>query len=337
MEGIITAWGKNLRGYRPSLSIEITRDCPLRCPGCYAYGDDHLGGSVTLRQVSDYKGQELIDRILALVDDVNPFDVSIVGGEPLVRFRELNEILPQARRARHLDAARHERRAAEPGRVGVDSAPADRRLNRRSAARTRRAAHAGHLRPHPQAHRRTADHRALHRDSAAGAARRLHGGVRQVLVGQSGCPPDLVQPLHAAGRRGRAGDSDAGRSRARHRGPDVAAAGAIPKIAMPEGAAAAIPPHRRTSPDDCVFAQTTTCVSADFAHRITPCQFGGNPDCSQCGCMASAGTGRGRRRIGCPGGSPGRRGFHDLPQTRADHRAERTPAPPMDARARRQP
>ncbi len=23
--------------------------------------------------------------------------------------------------------------------------------------------------------------------------------------------------------------------------------------------------------------------------RITPCQFGGNPDCSQCGCIASAG------------------------------------------------
>jgi hypothetical protein len=38
-----------------------------------------------------------------------------------------------------------------------------------------------------------------------------------------------------------------------------------------------------------VFAQTTTCISADFEHRITPCQFGGNPDCRQCGCMASAG------------------------------------------------
>ena len=31
------------------LSIEITRECPLHCPGCYAYGDTHLGGSVTLR------------------------------------------------------------------------------------------------------------------------------------------------------------------------------------------------------------------------------------------------------------------------------------------------
>ena len=46
MEGIITAWGRILRGYNPSLSIEITRECPLRCPGCYAYGDEHLRFSV---------------------------------------------------------------------------------------------------------------------------------------------------------------------------------------------------------------------------------------------------------------------------------------------------
>src|SRR5215510_14395931 len=95
MEGIITAWGKILRGYRPSLSIESTRECPLRCPGCYAYGDDHLGGEVTLRQVNDYKGQELIDRVLAIVEAENPIHLSIVGGEPLVRFRELDTLLPK--------------------------------------------------------------------------------------------------------------------------------------------------------------------------------------------------------------------------------------------------
>lgn len=56
MNGIFTAWGRILTGYAPSLSIEITRECPLRCPGCYAYGDDHLGGEVTLREVRDFKG-----------------------------------------------------------------------------------------------------------------------------------------------------------------------------------------------------------------------------------------------------------------------------------------
>src|SRR5438045_3396904 len=68
MEGILTAWGRILTGYTPALSIEITRECPLRCPGCYAYGDDHLGGGVTLREVRDFKGQELTGQFLALVD-----------------------------------------------------------------------------------------------------------------------------------------------------------------------------------------------------------------------------------------------------------------------------
>src|SRR5579872_5652957 len=94
MEGIISAWGRILTGYTPALSIEITRECPLKCPGCYAYGDDHLGGDLTLREVRDFKGQELIDGITALVDKHRPLHVSIVGGEPLVRYRELNTILP---------------------------------------------------------------------------------------------------------------------------------------------------------------------------------------------------------------------------------------------------
>ena len=94
MEGIFSAWGRILAGYTPVLSIEITRECPLRCPGCYAYGDDHLGGEVTLREVRDLKGQALVDGILALVDRHRPLHLSIVGGEPLVRYRELNILLP---------------------------------------------------------------------------------------------------------------------------------------------------------------------------------------------------------------------------------------------------
>src|SRR3954470_16897935 len=94
MEGIIGAWGRILSGRQPALAIEITKECPLRCPGCYAYGDDHLGGTTTLRQVSDFKGQELIDNVIALVDRLRPLHVSIVGGEPLVRYKELNPLLP---------------------------------------------------------------------------------------------------------------------------------------------------------------------------------------------------------------------------------------------------
>ena len=40
---IVQAWGRILAGYRPNISIEITRECPLRCPGCYAYEDGQSG------------------------------------------------------------------------------------------------------------------------------------------------------------------------------------------------------------------------------------------------------------------------------------------------------
>ena len=84
MEGLFTAWGRILSGRAPNLSIEITRECPLRCPGCYAFGDDHLGGDVTLRDVADYKGDALVQRMLHLIDEHKPIHLSIVGGEPHV-------------------------------------------------------------------------------------------------------------------------------------------------------------------------------------------------------------------------------------------------------------
>jgi sulfatase maturation enzyme AslB (radical SAM superfamily) len=73
-----------------------------------------------------------------------------------------------------------------------------------------------------------------------------------------------------------------------------------PKLQMPKGMIESytLPPH---SPDECVFAKTTACVSADFAKPITPCQFGGNPDCANCGCIASAALAAvGRHKL--PGG-----------------------------------
>src|SRR5499427_5874771 len=92
---ILQAWKTILAGRAPSLSIEITKECPLSCPGCYAYGSEHLGGGTILRQVSDFRGKELVDGVMNLVDTYRPVHVSIVGGEPLVRYKEVSEILPQ--------------------------------------------------------------------------------------------------------------------------------------------------------------------------------------------------------------------------------------------------
>src|ERR1700731_3612424 len=91
---VLRGWSKILKGEQPSLSIEITRECPLRCPGCYAYDAAHLGGGVTLRELNDRKGQELIDGVLEVVDRLKPLHLSIVGGDPLVRYRELEKLVP---------------------------------------------------------------------------------------------------------------------------------------------------------------------------------------------------------------------------------------------------
>src|SRR6202007_1983455 len=92
---VIRAWRKILEGEQPSLSIEITRECPLRCPGCYAYEDNHIGGGVTLRPLRDFRGDALVHGVLALVGRLKPLHLSIVGGDPLVRYRELESLVPQ--------------------------------------------------------------------------------------------------------------------------------------------------------------------------------------------------------------------------------------------------
>jgi sulfatase maturation enzyme AslB (radical SAM superfamily) len=54
-----------------------------------------LGQLGPLRSVADYNGEKLINGVLDLVRRYRPLHVSIVGGEPLVRFRELNVLLPR--------------------------------------------------------------------------------------------------------------------------------------------------------------------------------------------------------------------------------------------------
>ena len=67
---------------------------PLSCPGCYAYGESHLGGEKKLAELSDLRGDALVAGVLALVKKHRPRHVSLVGGEPMIRHRELSRILP---------------------------------------------------------------------------------------------------------------------------------------------------------------------------------------------------------------------------------------------------
>ena len=60
------------------------------------------------------------------------------------------------------------------------------------------------------------------------------------------------------------------------------------KLLFNEGIAGAFL-HPPKNQDDCVFAKMSANYSADFETRVEPCVFGGEPDCSQCGCSARSG------------------------------------------------
>jgi MoaA/NifB/PqqE/SkfB family radical SAM enzyme len=287
MEGIFAAWGRILAGYTPALSIEITRECPLRCPGCYAYGDDHLGGDVTLREVRDFKGQALIDGVMALVDRHRPLHLSVVGGEPLVRYRELNTLLPiLAKRGIHVQL--------------VTSAVREIPAEWRGLPRLSIVVSIDGLQPEHDARRAPATYDRILRH-ITGHQITVHCTITRQQSSRQGYIEEFirfwaarteVQKIWVSLYTPQIGEVSAERLRPADRDRAVADLMALrlryPKLKMPKGLieAYAAPPQ---SPDDCVFARTTMTVSADLTTKITPCQFGGAPDCSSCGCLASAG------------------------------------------------
>jgi MoaA/NifB/PqqE/SkfB family radical SAM enzyme len=287
MEWIFGAWGRILSGYRPALSLEITRECPLRCPGCYAYGDDHLGGDRTLREIRDFKGQDLIDGVLNIVDRQRPLHLSIVGGEPLVRYRELGTLLPiLSKRGIHVQlvtSAVREIPAEWHGLprlsivVSIDGLQPEHDARRTPATYDR-------ILKHITGHRITV-HCTVTRQQA-----NRPGYLEEFLRFWSARRE--VEKIWISLYTPQIGEVSDERLRPVDRERVIADLRALrlkhAKLALPDGLlnVYANPPQ---SPDECVFSKTTATFSADLVTKITPCQFGGAPDCSSCGCIASAG------------------------------------------------
>jgi MoaA/NifB/PqqE/SkfB family radical SAM enzyme len=286
MEGIIQAWGRMLAGYQPALSVEITRECPLTCPGCYAYGGDHLGGDVTLRELQDFKGQQLVDAMFALLDKHKPIHVSIVGGEPLVRFRELGEILP---------------RMADMGIYTqvVTSAVRQIPIEWAGLRRLQLVVSIDGLQPEHDERRKPATYERILKH-IEGHDIRVHCTVTRQQVRREGYLEEFakfwsanpaVSQIWISLYTPQVGEISSERLTKADRQNVVENLVEIrakyPKLRAPQGLldSFVLPPH---SPDDCIFAKTTACVSANFEKPITPCQFGGTPDCANCGCIASA-------------------------------------------------
>jgi len=297
------AWGRILSGYRPNLSIEITKECPLRCPGCYAYGDEHLGGDVTLRGLSDYKGDELVSRFMAMIDRYRPLHVSIVGGEPLVRYRELNKILPLlAERDIHTQLVTSAVRPIPTEWIG---------LNRLQVVVSIDGLQPEHdVRRTPATYDRIMKHIVGHQIT-------VHCTVTRQLVRRDGYLEEFLtfwqqnphtRLIWVSLYTPQVGELSTERLTKDDRTRVIADLRRLrpnfPKLQMLDGMlnVYANPPQ---SPAECIFAQTTECFSSDLEKRIMPCQFGGKPDCSNCGCIASAGLeaiGRHRLKGGLPVG-----------------------------------
>ena len=287
MKAVFSAWGRILAGYRPALAIEITRECPLRCPGCYAYSPEHLGGEVTLRQLHDFNGKALIDGVIRLVDTHRPLHVSIVGGEPLVRYRELSAILPiLSERGIYVQLVTSAVRAIPiewrglDGLsivVSIDGLQPEHDVRRAPATYARILKHiAGHaIDVHCTVTRQQAQRPGYLEEfvrfwSDQGATETIFMSLYTPQIGE-------VSDERLDGDDRRRVVAELSRLRMKY-----------PKLNCPQQALEvyADPPK---SPTECLFARTTTSISADLETQVTPCQLGGAPDCENCGCMASAG------------------------------------------------
>lgn len=284
---ILPAWGRILNGHKPLLSIEITRECPLRCPGCYAYESGHLGDAGPLRQLTDLKGDALVEGVLDLVRRFRPLHLSIVGGEPLVRYRELDVLLPK------LDKMGIEVQLVTSAVRPIP--PAWRHLPNLHLVVSIDGLQPEHdKRRAPATYDRILNHIANHRIIVHCTITRQQIQRQGYLDEFAGFWSDreevrkiwfsLFTPQEGDVSEERLTSSD----RIRVLGILARLRDGYKKIHLSDPILKGYwePP---ASPDECIFAQVTTCFSADLTTRVTPCQFGGKPVCSECGCIASAG------------------------------------------------
>jgi MoaA/NifB/PqqE/SkfB family radical SAM enzyme len=284
---ILSAWGKILGGKAPMLSIEITRECPLSCPGCYAYGDSHLGGGKVLSELNDFRGEALVNGVLNLVRKHQPMHVSLVGGEPLVRHRELSSILPA------LSAMNVFTLVVTSGVISVP-------MEWMSLPRVRVAISVDGLPEHHDIRRKPATYERI-LQNIEGRKVNIHWVITRPMLERPGYLEEYVSYWSARPEvdhvwvslyTPQIGEESAEKLTIENRQgiarvlPPLARK--YPKFLMNDGIARAFitPP---TNPSDCLFAKMSANYSADLETRVEPCVFGGTPNCAECGCAASSG------------------------------------------------
>lgn len=293
---LFRAWGRVLTGYYPSISVEITRECPLRCPGCYAYEPEHLGKLGPLRSLSDQKGKDLIEGVLDLVRRYRPLHVSLVGGEPLVRFRELDVLLPRLS-------------AMGIGVQVVTSAVRKIPTEWSTIKNLTLSVSIDGLQPEHDERRKPATYERILKN-IEGHRINVHCTITHQMIGRDqyfeefltfwSARPEVKKILFSiftpqVGVESMENLSSVERTEVLTELTNLREK--FPKAYLPVWLLAGYrePPK---SPAECIFARTTLNFTADLTSKISPCQFGGKPDCSQCGCFASIGLNAlGRHRV----------------------------------------
>jgi MoaA/NifB/PqqE/SkfB family radical SAM enzyme len=284
---LAVAWGRLLQGYSPLLSIEITRECPLSCPGCYAYTEGHLGDGKNLRQLSDLHGDKLVEGVLALVRRERPMQVSIVGGEPLIRHRELGKILPALSEmgvftlvVTSLVIPFPAEWNAIPGvrvTVSIDGLAPDHDVRRKPAT---------YAKILKNLEGRTVDISWVITNQML----EQPGYLEEYLAFWTARPEidRIWTSLYTPQRGEESAEKLTPESRQRVLEELPRLKREYPALVFPDGAlrAFAAPPE---GPEHCTFTRVSRNYSADLTTRVEPCFFGGDPDCSQCGCAVSAG------------------------------------------------
>jgi len=280
------AWWRILTGSAPLLSIEITRECPLSCPGCYAYGESHLGSDVTLRELRDFRGDALVDGVINLVRRHRPMHVSLVGGEPMVRHRELDRILPALNQMGVF---------AMVVTSGVIPIPA----HWMNLSRMRVAVSVDGLPEHHDVRRKPATYERI-LQNIAGRKINVHWVITRPMLQRANYFEEYVSFWNArpevdhiwvslytpqVGEESPERLTPEDRQRIATELPALTAR--YPKLLIPQGMARAFvnPPQ---NPQSCLFAKMSANYSADLKTHVEPCVFGGTPDCSQCGCSISS-------------------------------------------------
>jgi organic radical activating enzyme len=240
-----------------------------------------------MRSLSEWQGNELVEKVQALVQRFRPLHVSIVGGEPLVRYKEVTRIIS------HLANLGIETQVVTSAVrpiplewsyfsnlhlvVSVDGLQGEHDARRAPATYDRILANIdSHV---VIVHCTIIPEFLTEPDYLEKFVRTwsLRKNVRKIwfslFTPQQG---EFTSERLSVECRTKAIDKI------------VSLQGRYPKLYAPDIMTYGYR-HPPKSPSECIFAQVTKCVAADLTTPIVPCQIGGKPECLECGCVASAG------------------------------------------------